>query len=167
MPAKDSKRLQIINAIETRLLEITVANGFDHDLTAKQVSKKYFLPNTQNTADFPVCLIVPGQAPYAPQANGKYSNTTDPFGVGGWSIGVLVYVHAKTDLDNEGLITEALELLIYDVTKKMLEDRQINGLSFVHNIYLRSIHPGVNVEENIGYAEIVFQVKYAFDKANP
>lgn len=155
-----SKRRQILSAVKTKLQNITVANGYNHNL--KKASYGFQMYN--NVVEFPSCYMITYPAGYVPLTNEEYTSGGDRLGIDGWRIQIVGYV--KTSLGEERL-TDEQEDLIEDIVKAMLVDHTLGLSSFVNNCYLVEIDSSVDIQANVGVVVITFNIKYDFDKDVP
>ncbi len=160
------KRKDILLAFETQLETISIAGGYNNDISSSQVSLKWRGYDDILTSEFPQLFILSGDAQYSPRTNNSYSSGSSIDSMDGWSVSVLGYVHVGTDIDNEGLLSKALEDMIEDVIKVMFTDKHL-GKDYVLNVYLKAVQPYLDFENNIGIFRIVYGVKYDFVETAP
>lgn len=153
------KRTEILQGIETKLATITIANGYNN--TVKKTSYG-FIPLSKNT-QYPTVSLIPLSSNYAPLTNTEYTSGSDSNTLDGWNVAIIGYVREK---HSEEALTQAMEKLIQDIVKAMLDDHTL-GLSYVNTVYLVSIDSVVDVDANIGSVEVIIAVKYDFTKSAP
>lgn len=158
-----SKRTQIIDALVGKLQTITTANGYNTD--AGNSVYKSFVTYT-DIREFPALTLLIGDANYAPLTNQKYTSGAAAESADGWAISVVGYTKVASNVGHAGVMTDAIEELVEDIIKAVLNVYNL-GLSFVHNVYLTAVLPYEDWEAGVGVAQIVFQVKYDFEKASP
>ncbi len=160
------KRKDILLAIESQLANISIAGGYNNDISPSQVSLKWRGYDDILTSEFPQLFILSGDALYSPKTNNSYTSGGSIDSLDGWDISVLGYVHVATDIDSEGLLSKKLEDLIEDVIKVMFTDKHL-GKDYVLNVYLKAVQPYLDFENNIGIFRIIYGVKYDFVETAP
>ncbi len=145
-----SKREQILQNVVSSLQTITTASGYNFDVV--KVSRK-FLPYSKIN-EFPAVIIVAG--PGRIQEHTNYENTEM------FEIGVIGYIRADKDIENEGLVSQDLEKLIQDIRKAITADVHRGHPDFVIMTWPRRVDPYVDWEQNIGICEVIFEVEYFY-----
>jgi len=158
-----SKRKQIIDALVTKLQTITTANSYNTN--AGNSVFKSFVAYT-DIREFPALTLLIGDASYLPLTNKKYASGATAESADGWAISVVGYTKVASNIGHAGVMTDAVEDLIEDIIKAVLSVYNL-GLSFVHNVYLTAVLPYEDWDAGVGIAQIVFQVKYDFEKTSP
>jgi hypothetical protein len=160
-----SKRLNILQAWEDQL-ETTVKklDGYNNDLSDAQVTLTW--KDMDNIQDFPFVVLASGDAQYYPLTQTEYTSGNSRQGPDGWTVAAYCYQSSSDDINNEGLLTQAMEKLAEDVVKATLSDVTL-GLSYVHHIYLRAVLSYLDDSRPVGVMQLVFEIKYDFDKSAP
>jgi len=158
-----SKRKQIIDALVAKLQTITTANGYNTDAGAAVY--KSFVAYT-DLREFPALTLLIGDSSYSPLTATRYTSGTTSESADGWAISVIGYVKVANNVGHAGVMTDAVEDLIEDVVKAVLSVYNL-GLSFVHNVYLAAVLPYEDWDAGVGVAQLIFQVKYDFEKTSP
>lgn len=155
-----SKRLQIKQALKTKLQAIQINNGYHNDLN---VITYGYLPFSKVVERPAVCMISLTE-PVVPLTSFEYTSGASRDSLDGWPIAIIGYV--QSDKDEEALATE-MENLIEDIVICLLADHTLGLANFVNNCYLINIDEVVDAEQNSGTVMITFMIKYDFDKGVP
>lgn len=144
-----SRRQEILSAFVT---ELENTGEFTGGVYRKFVTES-------DVSEFPVAMVLSGDATYTPYTSGRYEADA-------WDIHVLILAKVETDIDNAGTLNEELERLVDVVVKAILDDPTL-GYCFVTGLHLSDISRVYLWDENVGTIEIIFRVKYDFEKTNP
>jgi hypothetical protein len=158
----DSIRLQILKAIETKLLTITKDNGYNHDLNIENCTYGYVPPNMTRT--YPLVCLLPGIELVRPLVSDEYSSGSAPNSMDGWPIYIIAYV--QTDKQEKALRDE-MEQMIQDIVICILSDHTLGLPNYVNNCYLIDIDSIPDLEQATGTLMCTFNVKYDFPKGTP
>jgi len=155
------KRKDIKNSIVTILKKIKIADGYNNDIGDAQVFRNFKVP--EDIRKFPALIIVSGDVIFTPKANRRYTTGGGIDSQTGWRVGVLCYEKlGKNDPNDEALLDDKMEDIIEDVIHVMTQNRSLD-LSYVHNLYLKAVHISNDfITENIGIANVIFEIKYDF-----
>jgi len=145
-----SKRQQILDAMVSKLQGTGVF---------ALVTKSVISPD--DVREFPVAMVLGGDAEYTPLTATQYTSGPTHDSPDGWNIHVFAYVNGVRDTDRvnvmENIIKTIMDAVFADITL---------GVTFVQATYLSAVMPSYDWERNIGIAEIVWSVKYDFEKSN-
>lgn len=154
-----SKRIEILQAIETKLATITTGAGYNN--TVQKTS--YGFIDLSRVQEFPVVSLISSEANYVPMTNTEYTAGSAISSTDGWDIGIIGYCQASKEEEH---LTIAMENLVEDIIKAILLDHTL-GLSYVENAYLKGIDTLIDVEGTTGSVVIMISVKYDFPKNAP
>lgn len=154
-----SKRLDILNAIKTKIDLIKRQDGYNNDVIDSSIS---YIPISRIKSYATVCLL-PLESIYIPKTNYGYTTGSNAVSIDGWPIVIVGY--CKTGI-GEGNLTEAMENLVEDILKVLFIDHTL-GLSYVMNCYLVAIDHAADLKTQIGTVYVTVAVKYDFDKVSP
>lgn len=153
----DSKRLQILKAFATQMLNIKRADGYNFDI--QRASHGYIRPS--QALECPCAGVLSLSSNYYPLTRNEYTSGGSIQGIDGWPVAVIGYV--KTAVDDQAL-AKAMEDFIKDIETAVLADHTL-GLSFVHNAYLQTVDSIPDDSTgNFGTIMVIFRVKYDFEK---
>ena len=155
-----SKRLEILQTIDSTLANITTANGYNSDLAAHS----YGFKDYSQVNSFPSVYLLPGDSQYTPLTNTEYTAGSSATNESGWLISVIGYVKSSNRVDEQ--LTQQMENLIEDIIKAMLSDHRL-GLSYVVGVYLASVSSYIDIEQSIGIVQVIFTIKYDFEASAP
>jgi hypothetical protein len=156
-----SKREQILNAIKTAHDSITTLNGYNNTLARN--TSAYLMPSDLSHADTPAVCLLPGISQITPLTNCEYTSGGSSNNLDGWAISAIGYVKKTTP---EQLKTDT-ENLIADMIKAVQVDPKLGLSDFVRNTTLTSIISYPDYQDNLGSVQLIWVVKYDFEKENP
>jgi len=154
-----SKRLSILQAIETKLATITTGAGYNNTLA----KTSYGFIDLGRIVEYPVVSLISSEANYIPMTNTEYTSGSGINSTDGWDIAIIGYCQASKE---EEYLTIAMENLIEDIVKCILLDHTL-GLSYVQNAYLKGVDSIIDIENALGAVVIMISVKYDFGKSAP
>ena len=153
------RRETIQQAIKTRLLDIAVADGFNHDITS--VSLQYTPPQALNRSDFPRLMILAGgdrddRETQGAQTSNRYHRL--------WEFKIVGISWPEGDVDE---VRIAGELLNEDIEKQLTLDKEfgISSLGFGLTFTLDNVAPPDPFEvgqTRMVWLEIDITVHYSF-----
>lgn len=154
-----SKRKQILQNIVTVLQGITVANGFNNDV--QEVSRNF--KDWTQTENFPRINVLPGLEQIKAEIHQQddVTNFSDPL-----SFRLVSYVKTAEDIDDSGVLADAIEDLIEDIKKRLYTNVKLN-LSFVEETAVDSVDAYFDWTENIGVIIIDCHVAFQWRGQTP
>lgn len=155
-----SKRLQILQAIETKLK--TIVAGATYNTTPKVVTYE-FIP-LERVSEFPTICLMPLDVSYVPLVNNEYTSGLSRNSTDGWPIEIRSYT--KNDVSEEAQ-TLARENMIEDIAICILADHTLGLPTFVNNAYYKSAASILDTQRSISINGQVFDIKYDFTKGAP
>lgn len=159
-----SKRKDILDAIKTKLETISIINGYNHDIS--KISKDFFHYSQVPADEFPALCLVVGDSNYHPLTQEEYTSGNSTNDINGWFISIMGYV--TPDESDEELLSDKKENLIEDIVKCILSDHTLGLSGYVRNAYLAAIYDhSANISDNLGAVQVVFNIKYDFNKSSP
>lgn len=160
-----SKRVRILRALKSRLDKILKVGGYNFDLGGN--SLKFKILDEVSPSEFPFITYITGGSSYYPLTSDRYTAGTGHNSVDGWMVGILAYFEATTDTSDQGNIFLQAEKIIEDIITALSVDHTL-GLKFVHNIYISSVEPYIDVEDlSRGAIQIITEIKYDFETDRP
>ena len=150
------KRRQILDAVVDTLSGINPQNGYESDL--RLVSKRFL--HYDQCPEFPALFVEPGP--------GRLEDVDGSGAVRRGTLQVLVtgYAQVGEDTEGRGLLSDALESLIGDVTKAVALKPHL-GLSFVNWAEVVSVDPYIDWDLRNGFCWLTIEVAYRFGKGEP
>jgi len=157
-----SVRKNIINAFITKLRTIKTDDGYNNDI--KHVSKDFIDPS--RVSEFPTTCLLIGDTNYIPLTSSRYTSGDARNAIDGWPISVISYVRAESD---DEALNDAIENINEDVIKCILADHTLGNVAGIKNVYLAAVlgHIPAGDEMPFGASQIIFLVKYDFEKDSP
>lgn len=153
-----TKRLQILQALETQLRTITIANGYN--IEVGQVQRKVVLP--EDASERPLIQIIANTE----DISNDISSVEKSYNSSNFSFRLMDYVDTENDISDEGLLSNAIEDHLEDV-KKCLWANATLGLSFVQDFGITFVDSYAIWHEDIGIVVIDGFYSFSWDGANP
>ncbi len=156
-----SKRTQILTKLDEQLTQISTANGYNN--TLKYHTRGFIDYNQLGGAQFPATCLAVGSSSYTPLTNTGYTSGTALQSLDGWLVSTIGYVKAAT----QERIGDAIEDMVEDILKAVFTDIHLGLNTFVRSVTLQQINSYLDLEENVGVIEIIWAIKYDFERDDP
>lgn len=153
-----SKRLQILQELETQLRTITIEDGYN--IGVKLVTRKIVMP--ADASEKPRVQIIADTEDIA----NEIQNVAVAYNNSEFRFRLLNYLEAETDVTDSAILGDVLENHIEDV-KKCLWAAPTLGLSFVKDFGLTFIDQYNVWAENVGIVVMNGFYSFSWDGANP
>jgi len=151
-----SKREVILEALKEALEKISATDGYNN--TVQIVSRRF--QHYSETPEFPALYIITGPSELKDIDGQRHINRME------FTPGIVGYVKVGEDVGAAGILSQALESLIADIMKAVVQDRHL-GQNFVHYTVVESIDPYTDWDNNIGICEIILRIAYKFLDTEP